>query len=90
MKSAWMSSSRAQCYLRQRQESLAHHQEETSLYEATVELSEGKEFRDFRWLQPTPLITLVLSNGTSTLAACVDLKLTVLICECLCAYSGVR
>lgn len=55
-----------------------------------MELSEGKEFRDFRWLQPTPLITLVLSNGTSTLAACVDLKLTVLICECLCAYSGVR
>ena len=55
-----------------------------------MELSEGKEFRDFRWLQPTPLITLVLSNSTSTLAVCVHLKLTVLICECLCAYSGVR
>ena len=70
MKSAWMSSRRAECYLWQQQESLAHHQVEKSLHKATAELTEGKEFREFRWWEPTPLISLVLSHTVSTLAAC--------------------
>lgn len=71
IKLAWMSSRRAECYLWQQQESLTHHQVETRLQQAAAELTGGKEFRGFWWLEPTPLITLVLSNTVSTLAVCV-------------------
>lgn len=70
MKLPWMSSKRAEDYLRQQRESLAHHQVEKSLQEATAELTEGKEFRGFGWSEPIPLITLVLFETASSLAAC--------------------
>lgn len=85
MKSAWTSSRSAECYLWQQQE-ITHSSSGESLHEATGELTEGKEFREFRWLQPTPLITLVLSNTISALAVCGNVKLAVLVCECLCAH----
>lgn len=85
MKSVWMSSRRAECYLWQQQESLAHHQVEASRHEATAQLTDSKEFREFRGLQPTPLITLVLSYTISTSAVCGTVQLTVLVCESLCA-----
>lgn len=64
---------------------LAHHQVEESLHQATAQLTGGNEVREFRWLQPTPLITLVLSNPVCVLYCSSVKQIHVpLVWECLC------